>query len=98
MEVIVLQVNKNWLLKARVGSDCAAAAVALKAWWQPSTTFAAAVVYDFATRAPRIGLTFNVENYGNIRYEAYVKAYPWAIRISLHSFEKAIRAMIQCIQ
>ena len=62
-----LQVNKNWLLKARVGSDAVAAALALKAWWQPSMTFAVAAVYDFASRMPRLGLTFNVENYGNIR-------------------------------
>jgi hypothetical protein len=63
------QVNKNWLAKARLGSDAAAFALALKAWWQPSLTFAISAVYDFATRAPRLGFTFNLENYGNIRYE-----------------------------
>ena len=63
----LLQINKNWLVKAKVGSDAVAAAVALKAWWQPSMTFALAAVYDFATRLPRLGVTFNVENYGNIR-------------------------------
>lgn len=63
------QVNKNWLVKARLGSDAAALALALKAWWQPSLTFGISAVYDFATRAPRLGFTFNLENYGNIRYE-----------------------------
>lgn len=63
------QVNKNWLMKARVGSDAAAFALALKAWWQPSVTFGISAVYDYALRAPRIGFTFNMENYGNIRYE-----------------------------
>lgn len=62
-----LQVNKNWLLKARLGNDSAAAAVVLKAWWQPSATFALSAIYDFARRLPRFGFTFNIENYGNIR-------------------------------
>lgn len=62
-----MQVNKNWLLKARVGNDAAAAAVVLKAWWLPSATFGLAAVFDFAKRAPRLGFTFNLENYGNIR-------------------------------
>ena len=66
----LLQVNKNWLLKARVGNDAAAAAVVFKAWWQPSATFGLAANFDFAKRAPRLGFTFNLENYGNIRYAA----------------------------
>ena len=35
------QVNKNWLAKVLVGSDAAVAALAFKAWWQPSFTLAA---------------------------------------------------------
>lgn len=62
-----MQVNKNWMLKARVGSDSAAVAAVLKAWWQPSATFAVSAVYDFAKRFPRLGFTVNLENYGNIR-------------------------------
>ena len=44
-----------------------AAAVALKAWWQPSAWLAASVGFDFHTRRPKAGLTFGIENYGNIR-------------------------------
>ena len=35
------QVNKNWLAKVLVGTDAAVAALAFKAWWQPSFTVAA---------------------------------------------------------
>jgi len=35
------QVNKNWLAKVLVGTDAAVAALAFKAWWQPSFTLAA---------------------------------------------------------
>ncbi len=59
--------NKNLLLKARVGTDAAVASLAFKAWWQPSFTFALSGGYDLAARKPRVGLVFNCENYGNIR-------------------------------
>ena len=62
-----MQVNKNWLVKGRLGSDAAAFAVALKAWWQPSMTLGLAAVYDFSRRLPRFGITCTLENYGNIR-------------------------------
>jgi hypothetical protein len=35
------QVNKNWLAKVLVGTDAMVAALAFKAWWQPSFTVAA---------------------------------------------------------
>ncbi|BDA45555.1 hypothetical protein COCOBI_07-3420 [Coccomyxa sp. Obi] len=63
------QVNKNVLVKGRVGTDAAVASLAFKAWWQPSFTFAASAGYDLRNHKPRVGLVFNVENYGNIRYE-----------------------------
>ncbi|KAK9829351.1 hypothetical protein WJX72_005325 [[Myrmecia] bisecta] len=63
------QVNKNMLLKARLGSQSAAAAVAVKAWWQPSLTAAASYAYDFAQGRFKVGLTASIENYGNIRYD-----------------------------
>lgn len=63
-----MQANKNVLLKARVGTDAAVASLAFKAWWQPSFTAAVSAGYDLRTRRPRVGLVFNVENYGNIRY------------------------------
>jgi hypothetical protein len=63
------QANKNLMLKARMGTRDVAAAVALKAWWQPSAWLAASVGYDIRTGRPKAGLTFGIENYGNIRYE-----------------------------
>ncbi len=62
-----VQVNKNVLVKGRVGTDAAVASLAFKAWWQPSFTFAASAGYDLRSRKPRVGFVFNVENYGNIR-------------------------------
>lgn len=63
------QANKNTLVKAMVGSDGVSAALAFKAWWQPSFWFALSGGYDFRIRRPKFGLTFGTENYGNIRYE-----------------------------
>ena len=51
-----------------VGSDGVSAALAFKAWWQPSFWFALSGGYDFRIRRPKFGLTFGTENYGNIRY------------------------------
>lgn len=62
-----MQVNKNVLVKGRVGTDAAVASLAFKAWWQPSFTFAASAGYDLRSHKPRVGLVLNVENYGNIR-------------------------------
>lgn len=63
------QVNKNLLVKARMGMDAVAVSAALKSWWAPSFTVAAAVGWDMQRARPSGGLTFNVENTGNIRYE-----------------------------
>lgn len=62
-----VQVNKNVLLKARVGTDAAVASLAFKAWWQPSFTLGASAGYDMQTRRPVFGFVLNCENYGNIR-------------------------------
>jgi hypothetical protein len=62
-----MKVNKNLLVKGRVGTDAAVASLAFKAWWQPSFIFAASAGYDLRSRKPRLGFVFNVENYGNIR-------------------------------
>ena len=51
-----------------MGTDAAVASLAFKAWWQPSFSFALSGGYDLAARKPRIGLVFNCENYGNIRW------------------------------
>lgn len=61
------QVNKNVLLKGRVGTDAAVASFSFKAWWQPSFTIGASAGYDMQTRKPVFGFVLNCENYGNIR-------------------------------
>jgi hypothetical protein len=61
------QVNKNVLVKGRVGTDHVAAAFAWKAWWQPSFVVAASVEVPFKVCKPRFGVSFGVENFGNIR-------------------------------
>ena len=63
-----LQANKNTLIKGRVGTGGVSAALAFKAWWQPSFWFALSGGFDFRLRQPKFGLTFGSENYGNIRY------------------------------
>jgi hypothetical protein len=63
----LLQVNKNLLLKARMGTDAAVASVAFKAWWQPSFTLGVSAGYDLQKRKPVFGFVCNCENYGNIR-------------------------------
>lgn len=62
-----MQVNKNVLLKGRVGTDAAVASVAFKAWWQPSFTIGASAGFDMQTRKPVFGFVLNCENYGNMR-------------------------------
>ncbi len=49
----MLQINKNWMVKARVGSDSAAAAVGLRLWHAVSAYATACVHLDYATRTPR---------------------------------------------
>jgi len=63
-----VQANKNTLIKAMVGTGGVSAALAFKAWWQPSFWFALSGGFDFQMRRPKFGLTFGSENYGNIRY------------------------------
>lgn len=63
------QINKNWMVKARVGSDSAAAAVGLRLWHAVSAYATACVHLDYATRTPRYGGELVVENFGPLRYE-----------------------------
>ena len=75
-----LQANKNLLLKGKVGTAGVSAAMALKAWWQPSFWVALALGYGFKDGKPKVGLTAGLENYGNIRWDrvrhCYVKSCP----------------------
>ena len=64
---VLAQANKNTLVKAMVGTGGVMAAVAFKAWWQPSFWAALSGGFDFRMRQPKFGLTLGTENYGNIR-------------------------------
>ena len=65
---LLAQANKNTLVKAMVGTGGVKAAVAFKAWWQPSFWVALSGGFDFRMRYPKFGLTLGTENYGNIRF------------------------------
>jgi hypothetical protein len=65
---LLAQANKNTLVKAMVGTGGVMAAVAFKAWWQPSFWAALSGGFDFRMRQPKFGLTLGTENYGNIRF------------------------------
>lgn len=62
------QINKNWMVKARITNTDVAASVAVKTWADPSITLAVAQHLDFATRRVRTGLNFEAENFGRIIY------------------------------
>uniref|UniRef100_A0A7S3VUD1 Uncharacterized protein n=1 Tax=Dunaliella tertiolecta TaxID=3047 RepID=A0A7S3VUD1_DUNTE len=64
------QLNKNWMVKARVGSESVAAAVAARNWHTVSVvgTLNASWRYgDF--KGPRLGAHIQLENFGSLRYE-----------------------------
>ena len=63
------QVNKSVLVKGRLSTDSVGASVAMKSWWNPSSTAAVSATYPFGAYNPypKLGLTFGCENFGNIR-------------------------------
>ncbi|EFJ46422.1 hypothetical protein VOLCADRAFT_93196 [Volvox carteri f. nagariensis] len=64
------RINKNWLLKGRVGSQCASAAVGARVWHAVSAYLTACVEVDFARpTSPRYGVELCVENFGPLQYE-----------------------------
>ncbi len=67
--LVLQQVNKSVLVKARLSTDSVGASVAVKSWWNPSSTAAVSCTYPFGAYNPypKLGLTFGCENFGNIR-------------------------------
>ena len=63
----LLQVNKNLLLKARLGMDTLAAGIAVKSWWAPSITLALHGGWNVNKGCPLLGCHVHVENFGNLR-------------------------------
>ena len=62
-----VQMNKNILLKAKVGTDALTAALAVKSWGAIGTTGAASVGWNIQRQQPQLGFALAFENYGNIR-------------------------------
>ena len=56
------QVNKNIMVKGRIGSSGAAATVALKTWWDPAVTLSVSTAYDASRRESMVGLRIGVES------------------------------------
>ncbi|KAL6748137.1 hypothetical protein V8C86DRAFT_2886571 [Haematococcus lacustris] len=63
------QVNKNWLLKLRAGSESAAAVVALRSWSRVGALVAASAAYRYGDANVKWGLWLQLENFGALRYE-----------------------------
>jgi hypothetical protein len=61
------QINKNVMVKGRVGLDGAAASAVFKGWWQPALTLGVAASKSWSGGATRVGMTMSVETYSNLR-------------------------------
>jgi hypothetical protein len=57
-------VNKNVLLKGKLGADQVALLAAFKSWFNPSLAGALAAQYSFKTNTTRFGLTVQVRGCG----------------------------------
>jgi hypothetical protein len=66
---VAWQANRGLLVKGKVSTEGVSAAMAVKAWANPSWTAAASAAWLFDSNTPKLGLTFGVENHGTIRYE-----------------------------
>lgn len=63
------QVNKNWLVKGRVGTDGGAAALGARLWGSGiSAAVTASAHLSYASLQPRYGFTLQVENHGDLMY------------------------------
>ncbi|KDD75977.1 hypothetical protein H632_c410p0 [Helicosporidium sp. ATCC 50920] len=63
------QLNKNVLVKARVGTQDAAVACAFRSWSQPSLTAAVSATRDWRAGRTRLGASLDLETFGRPRYE-----------------------------
>lgn len=67
------QLNKNVLLKARLGSRDVAGSLALKSWWDPATTLCVTASVDRRTGVPAIGCFLALEKGGAVEYRRAVE-------------------------
>lgn len=63
------QVNKNVLVKAKLGTDAVSLGLALKSWTVPALTVSASAGWDVMQRKPMLGLHVHTDNMGTLRYE-----------------------------
>ncbi|KAF5842127.1 hypothetical protein DUNSADRAFT_9085 [Dunaliella salina] len=64
------QLNKNWMMKARVGSESVAAAVAARNWHTVSVIGTLNASWKYGdSKGPRLGAHIQLENFGALRYE-----------------------------
>lgn len=63
------QVNKNVLVKAKLGTDALNVGLALKSWTAPAVTVAWSAGWDVVQRKPVVGLQVHTDNVGSLRYE-----------------------------
>ncbi|GAQ80135.1 hypothetical protein KFL_000470090 [Klebsormidium nitens] len=85
------QVNKNVLLKAKVGALSSAAVVAFKSWWQPSVTFAVTGNLDHGSKQAKVGGVISVENFGGVRYERADPNYKMRTPTRRHEADPTLR-------
>jgi hypothetical protein len=69
------QVNKNTLLKARVGSRDASVSAAFKSWWDPAATLCLTSTYDRHAGTTALGAFFSLEKGGGLQYQKAVQGY-----------------------
>eukprot|EP00669_Euglena_mutabilis_P000084 TRINITY_DN10091_c0_g1_i1.p1 TRINITY_DN10091_c0_g1~~TRINITY_DN10091_c0_g1_i1.p1 ORF type:complete len:317 (-),score=96.17 TRINITY_DN10091_c0_g1_i1:153-1103(-) len=69
LSAIQWQLNRNWLMKLVASDKSLGFAVSFKAWGIPSLAVCASASLDLPSRVPRVGLTFAVENFGDVTYQ-----------------------------
>lgn len=74
------QINKAWLLKARLSSDGGAClSAAAKAWWDPALSIAGCASWAPGAPSPRLGCLVLLENVGIPRFERSDEANAYAV-------------------
>eukprot|EP01138_Halocafeteria_seosinensis_P016005 gb/GECG01016333.1/.p1 GENE.gb/GECG01016333.1/~~gb/GECG01016333.1/.p1 ORF type:complete len:427 (+),score=31.97 gb/GECG01016333.1/:1-1281(+) len=69
------QLNKNVLLKGKLGTNSTAVSLATKSWWDPEATVALTASYDREHKEPRFGVSFALEKGGNPEYRKAIRGY-----------------------
>ncbi|RYY34244.1 hypothetical protein EON62_03470 [archaeon] len=82
------QINRNLLLKARLGTRDASGTIALRAWTQPALTLCATTTVSRTSAAPALGFYIAMEHGGALEYQkAYAAAHRPAPNMALRTSE-----------